>query len=304
MTRRQQPGRDAGDARAVRNGAGHGPRGRTPSFPRPLALACAFTLIELLVAIGIIAILVGVLLPALAAARRQAAAIQCGSNVRQLLIASTLYQQENRGFWPPAHFNYLHPPTKSNLHRWHGTRKSVSSTFDFAGSPLKRYLQAPAIKQCPSFEPTKLSYEKGCGGYGYNERYIGSSLEVASLIAVPMGPEQFEREVSGAPAKQNMIRRPAEKLAFADAAMVDGSGAMIEYSFVEPPLFTLDGKKESSSPSLHFRHGRRATIGWADGHVSAELFEWTYASNAYGANNAKHLLGFFGPRDNHRFARE
>jgi prepilin-type N-terminal cleavage/methylation domain-containing protein/prepilin-type processing-associated H-X9-DG protein len=260
----------------------------------------AFTLIELLVVIGIIAILVAIILPALGAARRRAAAVQCASNVRQLLIASVAYQQENRGYWPPAHFDYY----TRNLHRWHGTRKNTSSLFDFDGSPLKRYLQTGLIKQCPAFEPSKLSFEKGGGGYGYNDRYIGSSLEVQSLINLPLGPAEFDREVNNRPAKQNMIRRPAEKIAFADAAMVDGTASLIEYSFVEPPVFTLSGQSAESSPSLHFRHNRRATIGWADGHVSAELFEWTYPVNVYGAANAKYLLGFLGPRDNRWFARD
>ena len=78
---------------------------------------------------------------------------------------------------------------------------------------------------------------------------------------------------------------------------------LIEYSFAEPPL-TIWGE---TSPSLHFRHGsgtsRRANIAWADGHVTGQVFEWTYAINAYGAENAQYNLGFFGPRDNSLFRR-
>jgi|KBSSwiStaDraftv2_1062776.scaffolds.fasta_scaffold335099_1 prepilin-type N-terminal cleavage/methylation domain-containing protein len=62
----------------------------------------AFTLVELLVVIGIIAVLIGILMPSLARARQQAVSIQCLSNLKQIAQVAHLYAAENRGFFPTA----------------------------------------------------------------------------------------------------------------------------------------------------------------------------------------------------------
>ncbi len=255
-------------------------------------LAGGFTLVELLVVIGIIGVLAGLLMPSLSRARGAADSIRCAANLRELLAAAQLYAGENQGFFPPAHIDF----STTNLHRWHGTRGSVAEAFTPTGGPLAKFLPQSEIRQCPSFvfAASAKAFERSAGGYGYNDAYLGSSDGVSTAS-----------DADNVPAKVTQVRRPAEKIAFGDAAIA-GPGLM-EYSFVTPPVFSGG---VPASPSIHFRHNKvsgrpgSANIGWADGHVTAERFGWTYTKkNAYGANNQKFDLGYFGPRDNGLFER-
>lgn len=62
----------------------------------------AFTLIELLVVIGIIAVLIGILMPALTKARQQANSMSCLSNLHNMANAMSMYFIQNKNSFPFA----------------------------------------------------------------------------------------------------------------------------------------------------------------------------------------------------------
>src|SRR5437588_792379 len=101
----------------------------------------AFTLVELLVVIGVIAVLIAVLLPALSRARSAANRASCANNLRQIYFANRLYANANRDQIPLGHrsgleqFNYL---------IWDSTQIAQQGVIQYYG-----YMKNPRAWYCP-----------------------------------------------------------------------------------------------------------------------------------------------------------
>ncbi len=233
-----------------------------------------FTLIELLVVIAIIAILAAILFPVFAQAREKARQASCLSNIRQLVMANIQYAQDNDGFFVMGARDIW--TGFGGRERWHGVRRSPTvggGVFVPELGPLWPYLKNSQIKECPSFrdyvrvgDGSVNDFEAGCGGYGYNNEFIGSSNGEEDM--------GWSAESAITPANDADVKSPSETFLFADAAFLQfyPYTYAIEYSFIEPPYWPMMyywGWLSRPEPSVHFRHNGTANFAFCDGHAKA-----------------------------------
>ena len=227
--------------------------------------AAGFTLVELLVVIGVIAVLIGMLMPALQKARAASQATSCLSNLRQITNAMILFSHDNKGFLPQScgagtgqETFVIEGVSKTMLVRWFGGWNNGEKKFYAPASLLAKYLGSADAAGCQTFEVEDVFRpEYGPVDYAYNSLF-------ARHKEWARNKESGDR--TGLGVKLSKIRRPAEKAMVWDSARYN-NGLIDRTPWGYPTTGNVNNDR--SDPNFHGRHNNRGNIGWADGHVSA-----------------------------------
>ena len=240
----------------------------------------AFTLTELLVVVGLVALLVSLLMPALGQARAAARTTGCLSNLRQMGLAWTMYLSENRGHLPEL---ITHTPATPDV-AWNAYWLGILEHYNVRGELLL----------CPTARDA-IPFKQVNSGFG-NAQYAWTGKFAASGNVVKFNAQQY-REGSygynryltagggfgrdGKADRINAVRQLSEVPVLLDAVYIDFAPVNGLESFPASTPPNLKGEKFPLAPPdpwrfLVARHKRGVNAAMADGSARWVPLEETY----------------------------
>ncbi len=228
------------------------------SSPRSYLTRQAFTLVELLVVIAVIAILAGLLLPALAGAKTRARAIQCLNHEHQMGLALGMYVSDNQ-----VYPDYDGAGNNGEIVNWFKALK-----------PYYPLVWTNTSYQCPGYKGTNIdnwlltsAEADALGSYAYNANgVVGLGIGVENIV-LGLGQRSLTSpDTVGRATRESQVKVPSEMYAIGESKILTSPsiriGSGVDY-------LVLDYGWPATWLSHPPRHGRNYNMLFCDGHVSA-----------------------------------